>query len=341
MAQFPNNNFQRDTNADHTIRCEFFVSGAATHGVELAFRGTLVADITTHLDNWKALELQHEDEKGDVEAATGLINTLKTELEALIVQGRYFVNSVLSEVEAEGVDEHDIRRDFGVEGKIPDGVAKLVDLGRQMAAINAKYILESSPYALPAAPFEEIGTVAEALSDALDARKVEHREQMHVGKLKEVERKVGDRLLSRAFNWACAVWGYDEPKLEDLGFVPKSQIWTPGQPEPGVTDWPNAPVAKIWIAPYPVTGILAGCEEYTGTDRFDFRIAYAKKNEPVPEMPADNYLTDVEGPALLGNEFPLEKNMVYYEWIRASKDSEVSEWSDVASVEWTEESITK
>lgn len=241
MAQFPNNNFQRDTNAEHTIRCEMFVSGAATHGVELAFRGTLVADITTHLATWQSLEIQHEDEKGDVEAATGLINSLKAELEALIVQGRYFVNSVLQEVAVEGIDEHDIRRDFGVEGKVPDGVADLVDLGRQMAAINAQYIADASPYALPAAPFEEIGTVAEALSDALDARKVEHREQMHIGKLKEIERKLGDRLLSRAFKWACAVWGYDEPKLEDLGFVPKSQIWTEGDPEPGEPELPDFP----------------------------------------------------------------------------------------------------
>ncbi len=31
MAQFPNNDFGHDTNAEHTIRCEFFISGEAVH----------------------------------------------------------------------------------------------------------------------------------------------------------------------------------------------------------------------------------------------------------------------------------------------------------------------
>ncbi len=202
-------------------------------------------DITDHLDTWKALEIQHEDEKGDVEAATGLINSLKDELEALIVQGRYFVNSILMEVEVEGIDEHDIEQDFGAEGKIPDGVEALVRLGRQMAAMNANYIDDGSPYAMPAADFEEIGTVAEALSDALDARKVEHREQMHIGRLKEIERKRGDRLLSRAFRWTCAVWDYNDVRLEDLGFVPKSQIHTPGDPPLDWPDWPGPAMTFI------------------------------------------------------------------------------------------------
>ena len=295
MAQFKNNQFTNDSNAEHTIRCEMFVSGAAEHGAELEFRGTLVADITAHLDAWKALEIQHEDEKGDVEAATGLINQLKAELEALIVQGRYFVNSVLSEVEVEGVDEHDIRQDFGVEGKIPDGAAGLIDLGRQMAAINAKYILEASPYAMPAAPFAEIGTVAEALFDALDARKVEHREQMHVGKLKEIERKVGDRLLSRAFNWACAVWGYDEPKLEDLGFVPKSQIWTPGSPdpEPGGDETPWGMVQGLEVSIDPINNIYIKWKKVATAEKYTLLRELVPIGSTPPVLPYSVYKTGI------------------------------------------------
>jgi len=302
MAQFPNNDFGHDTNAEHTIRCEFFVSGAAVHGVELAFRGTLEAKITAHLATWKALEFQHEDEKGDALAATGLINTLKDELEGLIVQGRYFVNSLLGEVEVEGVDEHDIRRDFGIKGKIPGGVEAMIDLGRQMAAINAKYIVELSPYALPAAPFEEIGTVAEDLSSALDARKVEHREQMHVGKLKEIERKLGDRLLSRAFNWAVAVWGYDEPRLEDLGFVPKSQIHTPGDPEPGEENpFPN-----------PLTGLNAVINELghpsvkadmqSGAVAYNFFVVETLIGEPIGERPFEAEWKVISEPSIMDTQ---------------------------------------
>jgi len=130
---------------------------------------------------------------------------------------------------------------------------------------------------------------------------------------------------------ACMIWGDDSPKLKDLGFVPSSEVWTPGEPGTG-TAWDAKPIAKIMKAPYPLNGISAGCEEYFGTTRFDFRIAWAPKGEGVPPMPEEDYMTDVEQPTLLDVELMI--GYVYYEWIRARKDGEVSEWSDVASYEW-------
>ena len=98
------------------------------------------------------------------------------------------------------------------------------------------------------------------------------------------------------------------------------------------TAWDAKPIAKIMKAPYPLNGISAGCEEYSGTTRFDYRIAWAPKGAGVPTMPDKDYMTDVEQPTLLDVE--LMFGYVYYEWIRARKDGEVSEWSDVASYEW-------
>jgi len=109
------------------------------------------------------------------------------------------------------------------------------------------------------------------------------------------------------------------------------------EPQPGVTKWNDTPVAKIIKASYPLNGLLAGCETYDGTVRFDLCIAFAKKNEPVPTMPVVVYATDVEQPVFLGLNFPLQKGNVYYVWIRARKDGEVSDWSEPAGCEWTQE----
>ncbi len=284
-------------------------------------------DITDHLDTWKALEIQHEDEKGDVEAATGLINSLKDELEALIVQGRYFVNSILMEVEVEGIDEHDIEQDFGAEGKIPDGVEALVRLGRQMAAMNAKYIDDGSPYAMPAADFEEIGTVAEALSDALDARKVEHREQMHVGRLKEIERKRGDRLLSRAFRWTCAVWDYDDVRLEDMGFVPKSQIHTPGEPEPEVPTEFTATVTRVDVGEWDFW-----CSRPEGVE--DARIDLLMLPDGPMIVLIEQMLVE-EGKFVQHRSSDIGPGS--YKAIFTAFDASGVQWGDVVAVEFTEE----
>jgi hypothetical protein len=90
------------------------------------------------------------------------------------------------------------------------------------------------------------------------------------------------------------------------------------------TAWDAKPFAKIGKAPDPLFGISAGCEEYSGTTRFDYRIAWAPKGAVAPPMPEKDYMTDVE----------LMFGFVYYEWIRARKEGEVSEWSDVAGFEW-------
>jgi len=145
---------------------------------------------------------------------------------------------------------------------------------------------------------------------------------------------VHTNLLQFVLTAAILTWGDEDPRLNLLGFKPKSEIWTPGQPGSG---WDSAPIAKMIKAFDPLDGILAGCEDYEGTERFDLRIAWAKKNDPAPDMPDTDTYTDIMQPALLDADgFPLQKNFVYYLWIRARKDGEVSEWSEVASFEWTE-----
>ena len=139
--------------------------------------------------------------------------------------------------------------------------------------------------------------------------------------IQEQERKIFDWYRSRYNDsidpwWTDTVWG------------------TSGGGESGGTGtaWDAKPIAKIMKAPYPLNGISAGCEEYSGTERFDMRIAWAPKGAGVPPMPEEDYMTDVEQPTLLDVE--LMFGFVYYLWIRARKDGEVSEWSDVAGCEW-------
>jgi hypothetical protein len=107
------------------------------------------------------------------------------------------------------------------------------------------------------------------------------------------------------------------------------------EPGPSGPEWPNVPVGKITKATVPLNGLLAGCEPYTGADRFDIRITWAKKNQPVPAMPLVDSYTDVMQPVYLDEQnFPLEKGYVYYLWIRARKNNEISEWSEVVGMLW-------
>ncbi|MGC9315336.1 MAG: tetratricopeptide repeat protein [bacterium] len=57
------------------------------------------------------------------------------------------------------------------------------------------------------------------------------------------KRELFDRhtnLLQFIYTAAVLVWGNDDSRLNLLGFKPKSEIWTPGEPEPGVPVHPEA-----------------------------------------------------------------------------------------------------
>ena len=146
-------------------------------------------------------------------------------------------------------------------------------------------------------------------------------------------RELVDHEERRMFNWYRGL--YTDPENEWWTETPwgASSGGESGEGSGGTgTSFSDKPIAKIMKAPYPLNGISAGCEEYSGTTRFDFRIAWAPKGAGVPPMPEEDYMTDVEQPTLLDVE--LMFGYVYYLWIRARKDGEVSEWSDVASYEW-------
>ena len=46
-------------------------------------------------------------------------------------------------------------------------------------------------------------------------------------------------LMTFVFGAAKLVWGNDDPRLRDLGLVPKSEIWTSGMPVPGEPEPPE------------------------------------------------------------------------------------------------------
>jgi len=172
---------------------------------------------------------------------------------------------------------------------------------------------------------------AAELWDLLRDSETERNESREAYKTKAQLYSVDSKQLRISFNIAKVTWGDDDSKLRLLGFVPSSEVWTEGDPEPGSVTFPDVPIAKIGKAPYPLTGISAGCEEYSGTTRFDFRIAWAQNGEGVPPMSEEDYMTDVEQPTLLDVE--LMFGYVYYEWIRARNGDEVSDWALVVRLD--------
>jgi len=74
---------------------------------------------------------------------------------------------------------------------------------------------------------------------AIDAR-AERRERIDANAAKIALFDADSKLLSFLFSLCKLTWGDDDSRLGLLGFVPKSEIWTPGTPEPGTPIHPEA-----------------------------------------------------------------------------------------------------
>lgn len=225
MAQFRNNHFGHDNDAEHIIRVEFCVSGLAEYEGEIELPGTLAEDLLAHHAVWNPLKIDVNDQMGDQMAATGLIKKLRGELRKLIVSARYMVQSVGGGAETEAGREV-IFEDYGAVGTIPNARLKLIALAKKMVETNARYVADGSPFALPEEPFDAMSAKIDALEEAIKKQDIEKSERHHAAVAKSLERKKGDKLLSNIFNWLCALWGYEDTRLLTFGFVPKSQIWT-------------------------------------------------------------------------------------------------------------------
>ncbi|MCD6501170.1 hypothetical protein J7L01_01080 [bacterium] len=317
MAEFKNNQFTNDSNDEHMLRVNMCVTGMTNHP-EVGFRGTLVADMTTHRDTFESLENQHADEWGDEQAATAFTNLCEDELDDKLSSARFMVESMLAEEAVIGVAELDIRRDFGIEQPKPRTRASRLALGKKMVETNARYVLELSPYALPEPFFADLEAKVTALETAIDTHATELGERLSVGKAKELERARGDRLLVQAFKWFRAVYTDDAEILLEFGFVPKSQIWTQGQPEPpepgGATHPDPVENLKAENITTPIIVNKVSWDVLAGANSYSVKKAEVDLGQVAPPMPEEYYAQDYIDNTPVGDN-DIMPGKTYYYWV--------------------------
>ncbi len=334
MAQFKNNNFSRDTHDEHSLRVSMCITGMDTYSGEVEFRANLPVKMQEHLENWDDIRSGLADEWGEQKGATILVNLLKEELHELIIDGRFMLYSMLDEEEMGDVEEGDIRKAYGLLEKIPQDIEGKIELARRMNEQNQTYIDAVSPFALPAADFEELAAKGIETRTAVDGQAKEILDVYHMNKMLEMERKRGNRLLSRGFKWIVAAWDDNDERLFAFGMLPKSAIWTPGDPdEPGVVNWDDVPtgVGIKLIKLGDNEFFVFSADPYTGNTGMDVRVAWGETGGAVAEMPGEDTLTNV--PFAIQYDCEIKHGMTVYVWVRARKDEEVSDWSEVASLD--------
>ena len=222
---------------------------------------------------------------------------------------------------------------FGIEEEVPTDVDLLL-VNARICRDYWESLCTPDPPPEYLALSDKLNENTALLASAEDAQRayadaIRGREEARV--VRDEAREACNAEERSMFAWYRGIW--TDAKDDRWSATPWGASSGGGEEPGGGTSWRDKPVATMKIVTNPMHGIILGCEEYSGTERFDMRVASALAGEIAPPIPEEDYASDVEEPVFLGIEyFP---GYVYYGWIRARKEGEVSEWSEFASVEWT------
>ncbi len=239
---FKNNQFTEEPDADHAIRVRQMAAGLAIYGVDLGFLPAEIAEYDTYSDNIDTALNKQQEESADVDE---IYVELSIAYDDALAKYRACQSIVKGEMEfADSGTVEYLNERFFIGEDLPKNNKGFIKMLEYMVKAKEALAVEHPDVTLPDAPFDALKLSVAAFDANLAATGKELADQKAATASKNVLRKtMGEKLLRKCFHRAVAYWGDDDPRMLELGLVPKSQIWTPGsgEPEPGVegVPWPG------------------------------------------------------------------------------------------------------
>jgi hypothetical protein len=330
MASEPrNNDFGNDSDDVRQARLYLMSENIDTHKTEVGVGGALLTWAQGAFDNWVELSTTASREAGDIDEAYQ-----EYELKYRIAHEKYVVaKELLLAVLGDYQDNDEAAEQYGVMKDTPrscDGIYRAIHQFKDQhdiftTATDPRVIADALVTAMVAAGDEFYPLWKYAVTQKKEARQAYD--------VKQDAFAVDTKKLRLIFRMAVAVWGDNDPKLKELGFVPASEIWTPGQPVQGQANFPDkVENMKAVKAPEPSVGVLISSNTLNGAFGYKIRHAKAPTGSPRPEKPPTDWMTG-EIPSFLDPD--VQVGMVYYYWMcGVDADGVEGAWSD-ASLEWT------
>lgn len=225
---FENNNFARDTNEQHNQRVLLCAPASATYKVELGLRDSWVADIAAHAISFTALLDKWNIEDAEYHGSTADLKAKRETLYAQNTDARWMIKTIIDDPAVDPGTKRMIDDAFDIDADLTKGVDTLATATKAIFVGQAKLIEIGAAWGLPAAVVTNLHNALTAMETAFAVSKKEHGEKLQAMEDIYQARLHGENLLRNIYRWCVAVWGDDEERLLEFGFVPKSQIFTPG-----------------------------------------------------------------------------------------------------------------
>jgi len=324
-----NNQFTSDTDGERLERLQLLSANIDTHAVELEIIGDKLLRCQTGGADWNSAVVNAGVEDGESQEATETLD------QALLAAHDYYVAAkehLLSIIYDIG-EPDEIIEEYAVKGDAPWNYNGLfIKFNKWLETdTRLKALVPPDPRVVGATVIANLTTHRDTINTLWHDAQEERREKSEAYAAKRELFDKQSSLLTFVLGAAKLVWGNDDPRLRDLGCVPKSEIWTPGQPEPpepGGATYPD-PVENLKAENIttPIIVNKVSWDVLAGANSYSVKKAEVDIGQIAPPMPEEYYAQDYIDNTPVGDN-DIMPGKTYYYWVCGVDETGVEgEWA--------------
>jgi hypothetical protein len=235
MANPNDNGFTLDLIETRLYRLLRMQNNIDTHKVALGVAGPLLLWAEGCYDRFSGAVTAGDVEAGEAKDATLMLH------DKFAATLDYYQNAkeILMATLAAYKPDKILLASYCVEKKTPQTYQYLKEAIDAFKETHDRLVLAADPRVIAQAIVDAMVLLGDDFKAAIETAGLEKRQSDSAFREQHTFFEEDSLKLKLIFKIACMVWGNDDPKLKDLGFVPASEIWTPGggvNPEIGIPE---------------------------------------------------------------------------------------------------------
>ncbi|MCK5833979.1 hypothetical protein KAH81_09975 [bacterium] len=231
------NNFLHDDDNDRSERFVLLSGNIDAHAVSIGVGGTLLTWAQGASAAWENLRENALVQDGEMDEAYQHLQEKHAEAAELYAEAKGLLLAIIDRVQK----DDDIRNRYGVEGEAPRTFGDLHESIGQWKKTHDVLVVALDERVVSDTIVNNMVTLANDMYDFMQAAITEKDEKSDAFLAKQTVFSVDTDNLRLVYRLARMTWGKDDSNLRLLGFVPSSEVWTPGDPEPEEPEEPEAP----------------------------------------------------------------------------------------------------
>ena len=232
------NSFTRDKDDERRERLVLLSANIGDFELEFGLAPDKLAAAAGALVAWDDAVSAATREAGETHEATQELQTAFETAKKYYAKAKEHLLAVIYEMEKPDriVDAYGFNKDVP---RTYDGLCQALKVWIDEHAV---LVAEADPRVVNASVVANLEAYLGEIDTLKRARALESEEESSAFAAKSALFDVHSKLLDFIYTIACLTWNNDDDsRLELLGFVPASEVWTPGQPEPEEPEEPEEP----------------------------------------------------------------------------------------------------